>query len=249
MPFNVGPLELVIVLVIALIVLGPKRLPEVGPLDRQRHARVQGRASAATTRTTTTTTSHAPLDRSTASDRAAPSANVGADADRSLAARRDRRPRARRGAERVLRHDRRRATATRGRGVTARATPPRSPLRYEIDARGAVPHPDGDRRRRATTSARSTTRTRARTPLPSQTDINLALLSRRAVRDRRRSNDRATTTSAPGASSTARSPRRRWRSGRLTGPLVCPSCATGGTTLAERFCPRVRHRRSCTARA
>jgi sec-independent protein translocase protein TatA len=30
MPFNVGPLELVIVLVIALIVLGPKRLPEVG---------------------------------------------------------------------------------------------------------------------------------------------------------------------------------------------------------------------------
>jgi sec-independent protein translocase protein TatA len=31
MPFNgIGPLELVIVLVIALIVLGPKRLPEVG---------------------------------------------------------------------------------------------------------------------------------------------------------------------------------------------------------------------------
>ena len=30
MPFNVGPMELVIVLVIALIVLGPKRLPEVG---------------------------------------------------------------------------------------------------------------------------------------------------------------------------------------------------------------------------
>lgn len=31
MPFNgVGPLELVIVLVIALLVLGPKRLPEVG---------------------------------------------------------------------------------------------------------------------------------------------------------------------------------------------------------------------------
>ena len=30
MPFNVGPLELVIVLVIALVVLGPKRLPEVG---------------------------------------------------------------------------------------------------------------------------------------------------------------------------------------------------------------------------
>ena len=30
MPFNVGPLELVIVLVIALLILGPKRLPEVG---------------------------------------------------------------------------------------------------------------------------------------------------------------------------------------------------------------------------
>ena len=27
---NVGPLELVIVLVIALVILGPKRLPEVG---------------------------------------------------------------------------------------------------------------------------------------------------------------------------------------------------------------------------
>jgi sec-independent protein translocase protein TatA len=27
---NVGPLELVVVLIIALIVLGPKRLPEVG---------------------------------------------------------------------------------------------------------------------------------------------------------------------------------------------------------------------------
>ena len=30
MPFNVGPLELVIVLIIALVILGPKRLPEVG---------------------------------------------------------------------------------------------------------------------------------------------------------------------------------------------------------------------------
>ena len=31
MPFNsIGPMELVIVLVIALIVLGPKRLPEAG---------------------------------------------------------------------------------------------------------------------------------------------------------------------------------------------------------------------------
>ena len=30
MPFNVGPMELIIVLVIALVVLGPKKLPEVG---------------------------------------------------------------------------------------------------------------------------------------------------------------------------------------------------------------------------
>ena len=30
MPMNIGPTELIIVLVIALIVLGPKRLPEVG---------------------------------------------------------------------------------------------------------------------------------------------------------------------------------------------------------------------------
>lgn len=30
MPFNVGPMELIVVLVIALVVLGPKKLPEVG---------------------------------------------------------------------------------------------------------------------------------------------------------------------------------------------------------------------------
>jgi sec-independent protein translocase protein TatA len=30
MPINVGPGELIVVLIIALIVLGPKRLPEVG---------------------------------------------------------------------------------------------------------------------------------------------------------------------------------------------------------------------------
>jgi sec-independent protein translocase protein TatA len=30
MPVNIGPGELIIVLVIALLVLGPKRLPEVG---------------------------------------------------------------------------------------------------------------------------------------------------------------------------------------------------------------------------
>jgi sec-independent protein translocase protein TatA len=30
MPFQVGPLELIVVLVVALLVLGPKKLPEVG---------------------------------------------------------------------------------------------------------------------------------------------------------------------------------------------------------------------------
>ena len=30
MPFSVGPMELVLVLVIALVILGPKRLPEAG---------------------------------------------------------------------------------------------------------------------------------------------------------------------------------------------------------------------------
>ena len=30
MPFNIGPMEMIIFLVIALLVLGPKRLPEVG---------------------------------------------------------------------------------------------------------------------------------------------------------------------------------------------------------------------------
>ena len=30
MPFNVGPMELIIVLAIALLVLGPTKLPEVG---------------------------------------------------------------------------------------------------------------------------------------------------------------------------------------------------------------------------
>ena len=30
MPVSIGPMELIVVLVIALLVLGPKRLPEVG---------------------------------------------------------------------------------------------------------------------------------------------------------------------------------------------------------------------------
>jgi Sec-independent protein translocase protein TatA len=40
---SIGPMELIVVLVIALIVLGPKRLPDAGRLARSRPARVQGR--------------------------------------------------------------------------------------------------------------------------------------------------------------------------------------------------------------
>jgi sec-independent protein translocase protein TatA len=30
MPFNIGPMELVVVLVVALVILGPKRIPDAG---------------------------------------------------------------------------------------------------------------------------------------------------------------------------------------------------------------------------
>ena len=56
MPFNgIGPMELVIVLVIALLVLGPKRLPEVGRSigNGMREFKDSISGAAATTRTTT----------------------------------------------------------------------------------------------------------------------------------------------------------------------------------------------------
>ena len=56
MPFNVGPLELVIVLVIALVILGPKRLPEVGK-SIGKGMREFKDAISGTPRTTTTTRS------------------------------------------------------------------------------------------------------------------------------------------------------------------------------------------------
>ena len=40
-----GPLEMMVILVVALLVLGPQRLPEVGALGRQGHARAQGLAA------------------------------------------------------------------------------------------------------------------------------------------------------------------------------------------------------------
>ena len=64
MPFSVGPTELILVLVIALLVLGPKRCPRPGA-RRQGHARVQGVAERQSrtddeTRTTTRPSARAP---------------------------------------------------------------------------------------------------------------------------------------------------------------------------------------------
>ena len=42
MPFNVGPMELIVVLIIALVVLGPKKLPEVGKSLGQGMRELQG---------------------------------------------------------------------------------------------------------------------------------------------------------------------------------------------------------------
>ena len=37
MPFNIGPFELLLVLILALLILGPGKLPEVGQCSRQDH--------------------------------------------------------------------------------------------------------------------------------------------------------------------------------------------------------------------
>ena len=54
---NIGPLELIIVLVIVLLVFGPKRLPGLGRQLGSGHARVQGLDHRQASTTTTTTTS------------------------------------------------------------------------------------------------------------------------------------------------------------------------------------------------
>ena len=62
MPFNnIGPMELVIVLVIALLVIGPKRLPEVGKsLGKGMREFKDSHQRRQTATTTTTTTSPRP---------------------------------------------------------------------------------------------------------------------------------------------------------------------------------------------
>ena len=101
---------------------------------------------------------------------------------------------------------------------------------------------DRDRRRRASSSARSTTRTRARSRYPSQTDINLAALARRAVADRRPRRRREPDVRAcriDDGEVDARSTSSR--GGRVTAPLVCPALRARARRSSERFCPRLRH--------
>ncbi len=69
MPFNIGPMELIIVLAIALIVLGPKKLPEVGRSIGRGHARVQGlRQRRRPPRRATSSPRPAPRARATGAD-------------------------------------------------------------------------------------------------------------------------------------------------------------------------------------
>ena len=65
MPFNVGPMELVIVLVIALIVLGPKRLPEAGRSIGNGMREFKDSLSGSSRRDDDDDDEYAPLERST----------------------------------------------------------------------------------------------------------------------------------------------------------------------------------------
>ena len=66
MPFNVGPGELIIVLVIALIVLGPKRLPEVGRSIGKGRREFKDSISGDSRRHDDDDDEYAPLERTTA---------------------------------------------------------------------------------------------------------------------------------------------------------------------------------------
>ena len=97
MPVSVGPTELIIVLVIALIVLGPKKLPEVGRSVgngmREFKDSLSGINATTTTRTTSPSRSARPPRR--------PSSALACGSRASCST--SRRPRARGRAERVLR--------------------------------------------------------------------------------------------------------------------------------------------------
>ena len=66
MPFSVGPGELIVVLVIALIVLGPKRLPEVGRSIGNGMREFKDSISGVSSRRDDDDDDYAPLNRSTA---------------------------------------------------------------------------------------------------------------------------------------------------------------------------------------
>ena len=180
MPFSVGPMELILVLAIALIVLGPKRLPEAGRALGKGLREFKDSVSGIG-RTTTMTRTRASPPRSSERGQHRRSALVQLDRallDQIVAQAHAEAPNeccgiiAAQAGKAVAVHpgqERRRLArcATRWTAWSSTRSSPRS-------------------RTPGTSSGRSTTRTRAPPPFPSQTDINLAVLSRGALRDRRR---------------------------------------------------------------
>ncbi len=73
---NIGPLEIAIVLVIVLIIFGPKRLPELGRSHGPRHHASSGARSPGSTRTRTTSTTSAPSSSASEAAEAKPAEPV-----------------------------------------------------------------------------------------------------------------------------------------------------------------------------
>ena len=187
MPFagNIGPGELIVVLVIALLVIGPKKLPEVGRSLGHGHARVQGLDQR-----------RQPRRRRRATSTAAPPGQVALRISRQLL-------------DDIVEHARAEAPkeccgmiASRdGEAVAVHRArnAANSALQVRDGPDGAVQIYGRRSRTRGSTSARSTTRTRARTRSRRETDINLAQLGDtddarvpgHAVPDRRRQGPRA----------------------------------------------------------